>query len=147
MANYTHNMITGNIVRDAQIKERVIAATGEVMKVADFTVASNYEKRNGEKGVTYYKGSLWGDDAVKAVETLKKGTLVKVRGTLVPNTWTGRDGVVRTDLEFHGRTLVDAWDRGAKAWAQVTGLKAQAQSGIKAEAASGINAENLPFAG
>lgn len=133
MANYTHNMVTGNLVRDPEIKERTIAASGEIMKVADFTVASNYEKRNGEKGVTYYKASLWGEEALNAAKSLKKGNLVKVRGTLVPETWTGRDGQVRTSLAFHGRTLVDVWDRTAKAWTQVTGIKAEAQPGIKAE--------------
>ena len=136
--NFTHNMVTGNLTRDIELKERTVAATGQIMKVADFTVASNYERRNGEKGVTYYKASLWGEEAEKAAKLLKKGTLVKVRGTLVPETWTGRDGIQRTDLTFHGRTLVDAWDRGAKAWAQVTG-------GIKAESPAGIQAESLPF--
>ena len=137
-SNFTHNMVTGNLTRDIELKERTVAATGQIMKVADFTVASNYEKRNGEKGVTYYKASLWGEDAEKAAKLLKKGTLVKVRGTLVPETWTGRDGVQRTDLTFHGRTLVDAWDRNGRAWAQVTGS-------MKAESPAGIQAESLPF--
>ena len=142
--NYTHNMITGNLTKDIELKERTIAATGEKMMVADFTVASNFERRNGEKGVTYYKVSLWGKEAENAANTLKKGTLVKVRGTLVPETWTGRDGIQRTNLVFHGRTLVDAWDRQAKAWSAVT-LKAESPAGIKAEAPAGINAEILPF--
>ena len=143
--NFNHSMITGNLTKDPVITERTVAATGEIMKVANFTVANNFTRRNGEKAVAYYKVALWGEDAERAAG-LKKGNLVKVRGTLTTDTWTGRDGQVRVDQAFHGRTLVDVWNRDTKAWAQVT-MKAEAQPAVKAEAPSGINAETLPFAG
>lgn len=144
-ANFNHTMITGNLTRDPEINERTVAATGEILKVANFTVANNFKRRDGSDDVAYYRVALWGDDAEKAA-ALKKGTLVKVRGTLTADTWTGRDGKVRVQNQFHGKTLVDAWNRTTKAWAAITGsAKAETEPAPQAIAEEGIKAEVLPF--
>lgn len=125
-SNFNHSMITGNLTRDPEIKEVTIPSTGEIMKVANFTVANNFEHRDGTKDVTFYRASLWGADAERAA-SMKKGNLVKVRGTIVNKPWIDNKGATRNSLEFHGRTLVDVWDRETKAWAQVTTAKVAAK--------------------
>lgn len=124
--NFAHIMFTGNLTKDPSIAERTVPSTGEIMKVANFTVACNYTRRNGEQAVTYYKVALWGQDAEQAV-ALKKGNLVKIRATAInQQAWTGRDGVERIDNIVTGKTLVDRWDNNSRAWAAITGPAPQA---------------------
>ena len=146
--NYSRIMITGNLTKDPVITERTVAATGEIMKVANITIAKNFTHRDGRADVTFYDFALWGDEAEKAV-ALKKGYLAKVYATDIENRqWTGRDGVVRTSVSLKGLTGLSFWDRQNKAWAEVVNkMKAEAKPGIQATAEAGVTAESLPVAG
>ena len=105
MAQYSKVVLIGHVVRDP---EQRYLPSGET--VAEITVPYT-ERRRDERGewadgaTAWYRVSLVGALAQRAVEQLHKGTQVYVEGTLMPRPYTDREGHERVSLDVRGREL------------------------------------------
>ncbi len=83
-------LLEGNLTQDVEFIE---LATGK--NLAKFTIASNrwYRTNNQEfiSDVLYLKVEVWGKLAVSCKDYLKKGSAVKVIGSLRQNTWVDEE--------------------------------------------------------
>ena len=72
-------------------------------KVVNFSVAINdsYKTKQGERKeqTTYYNCSYWIN--AKIAEYLVKGTLVELSGRISSSAWIGKDGEIKSGLNFH----------------------------------------------
>jgi single-strand DNA-binding protein len=87
-------IITGRIGSDPEMRY-----INEGTPVVNFSVAHNWLYRD-EKSVKWIRVSIWGELAEKANETLHKGDLVKVSGTVTFRLWTRQDGTNVEELEL-----------------------------------------------
>jgi single-strand DNA-binding protein len=71
-------------------------------KVVNFSVAINdsYKTKQGERKeqTTYYNCSYWIN--TKIAEFLTKGTLVELSGRTSSSAWIGKDGEIKSGLNF-----------------------------------------------
>ena len=92
------NTIIGRITQNAKIN-----TLKNNKKVVNFSVAINdsYKTKQGERKeqTTYYNCSYWIN--VKIVEYLIKGTLVELSGRISSSAWIGKDGEIKSGLNFH----------------------------------------------
>ncbi|MFN6963406.1 MAG: single-stranded DNA-binding protein [Pyrinomonadaceae bacterium] len=101
-------IIVGNLGRDPELRY-----TPQGVAVCSFSVATN-EKRRDKSGeshdvTTWFKVTLWRQQAENASKYLTKGSPVYIEGRLRVEEWTDRDGNTRytldvqaTDMQFLG---------------------------------------------
>lgn len=92
------NTIIGRITKNAEIN-----TLKNDKKVVNFSVAINdsYKTKQGERKeqTTYYNCSYWIN--AKIAEYLTKGTLVELSGRISSSAWIGKDGEIKSGLNFH----------------------------------------------
>ena len=92
------NTIVGRITQNAKIN-----ILKNDTKVVNFSVAINdsYKTKQGERKeqTTYYNCSYWIN--AKIAEYLIKGTLVELSGRISSSAWIGKDGEIKSGLNFH----------------------------------------------
>lgn len=90
--------IVGRITRNAEINN-----LKNDKQVVNFSVAINdsYKTKQGERReqTTYYNCSYWIN--AKIADFLTKGTLVELSGRVSSNAWIGKDGEIKSGLNFH----------------------------------------------
>ena len=99
-------ILVGNLGRDPELRY-----TPQGLAVCDFSMATNDRKRDksGEYHdvPTWFRVTLWKNQAENAAKYLKKGNPVYIEGRLSLEEWTDRDGntrqtlaVTATDMHF-----------------------------------------------
>ena len=92
------NTIIGRVTKNAEIN-----TLKNDKQVVNFSVAINdsYKTKQGERKeqTTYYNCSYWIN--AKIAEYLTKGTLVELSGRTSSNAWIGKDGEIKSGLNFH----------------------------------------------
>jgi single-strand DNA-binding protein len=92
------NTIIGRVTQNAKIN-----ILKNDKKVVNFSVAINdgYKTKQGERKeqTTYYNCSYWIN--AKIAEYLIKGTLVELSGRISSSAWIGKDGEIKSGLNFH----------------------------------------------
>jgi len=86
--------ITGRMGSDPEMRY-----INEGTPVVNFSVAHNWLYRD-ERLVKWIRASVWGELAEKANDTLQKGDLVKVSGTVTFRPWTRQDGTNAEEVEL-----------------------------------------------
>jgi single-strand DNA-binding protein len=101
-------IVVGNLGRDPELRY-----TPQGIAVCSFTMATN-EKRRDKSGelqdtTTWFKVTLWRNQAENAAKYLTKGSTVYIEGRLRIEEWTDRDNnnrytldVQATDMQFIG---------------------------------------------
>ncbi len=97
--NGIHVALTGRLPRDPG--DLRYTANGNAM--LGFSVAVDDAKRREGDPTEWARVTVWGEDAERLANTLRKGSLVYAEGRGKLRTWTTSEGVERTDLE------VSAW--------------------------------------
>lgn len=96
------NTIVGRITQNA-----VINTLKNDKIVVNFSVAINdsYKTKQGERKeqTTYYNCSYWIN--AKIAEFLTKGTLVELSGRISSSAWIGKDGEIKSGLNFHTSSI------------------------------------------
>ncbi|BFO65368.1 single-stranded DNA-binding protein [Chryseobacterium sp. KCF3-3] len=94
--------IVGRITRNAEI-----SVLKNDRKVVNFSVAINnsYKTKQGERKdqTTYFNCSYWLSPNVAKI--LTKGALVELSGRVSSNAWIGKDGEIRSGLNFHTSSI------------------------------------------
>ena len=92
------NTIIGRVTQNAKIN-----ILKNDKKVVNFSVAINdgYKTKQGERKeqTTYYNCSYWIN--AKIAEYLTKGTLVELSGRISSSAWIGKNGEIKSGLNFH----------------------------------------------
>jgi single-strand DNA-binding protein len=92
-------MIIGNLGRDPEMRY-----TPNGQAVTQFTVAvnRNYKDQNGEwqEETEWFRVVVWGQQAERAAEHLRKGNKVYVEGRLQTRQWEDREGQKRYTTEL-----------------------------------------------
>lgn len=92
------NTIVGRITKNAEIN-----TLKNDKQVVNFSVASNdsYKTKDGERReqTTYYNCSYWISSNVAKI--LTKGSLVELSGRISSSAWIGKDGEIKSGLNFH----------------------------------------------
>ena len=90
-------ILVGNLGRDPELRY-----TPQGVAVCDFSMATNERKRDksGEYQdvPTWFRVTLWRNQAENAAKYLKKGNPVYIEGRLSLEEWTDRDGNTRQTL-------------------------------------------------
>ena len=90
--------ITGRLTRDAEVR-----TTSQDKQVVNFSVAINasYRNKQGERieQTIYFDCSYW--ISTKVARFLTKGTLVELTGRASSSGWIGKDGEIKSGLNFH----------------------------------------------
>lgn len=94
-------ILRGNLARDPEI--RIVNPNGKQTSVANFTIAVSREfiKQNGEqdKITTFVQCEAWDTGAEAISDSLKKGDLVMVEGSLRNDSWE-KDGVKHSTMKI-----------------------------------------------
>lgn len=92
------NTIVGRITKNAEIN-----ILKNDRQVVNFSIAinDNYKTKQGEikEQTTFYNCSYWIN--AKIAPYLIKGTLVELSGRISSNAWIGKDGEIKSGLNFH----------------------------------------------
>jgi single-strand DNA-binding protein len=97
-------IVVGNLGRDPELRY-----TPQGNAVCSFSLATN-EKRRDKSGefqdvTTWFRVTLWGNQAENASKYLAKGRPVYIEGRLRTEEWTDRDGNTRTSLEVNATEM------------------------------------------
>jgi single-strand DNA-binding protein len=97
-------IVVGNLGRDPELRY-----TPQGTAVCNFSVATN-EKRRDKSGdsqdvPTWFRVTLWRQQAENASKYLTKGSPVYIEGRLRVDEWTDRDGKTRYTLEVQGTEM------------------------------------------
>ncbi len=97
-------IIVGNLGRDPELRY-----TPQGTAVCNFSIATN-ERRKDKTGefqdiTTWFRVTLWGNQAENASKYLTKGKQVYIEGRLHLEEYTDRDGVQRQTLEVQGTDM------------------------------------------
>jgi single-strand DNA-binding protein len=94
-------ILRGNLARDPELRN--INANGKSTSVVNFTIATSREftKQNGEtdKITTFVQCEAWDSGAEAIADSLKKGDLVMVEGSLRNDSWE-KDGVKHSTMKI-----------------------------------------------
>lgn len=97
-------IIVGNLGRDPELRY-----TPQGTAVCSFTIATNERKRDksGEFNdiTTWFRVTLWGNQAETASKHLSKGSPIYIEGRLRVEEWTDRDNNNRYTLEVTGSEM------------------------------------------
>ena len=108
---YQKLVIIGNLGRDPEMRY-----TPSGQAVTNLNIATNrqYTANNGErvKETTWFRVSVWGNQAENANKYLRKGSKVLVEGRLTqdpatggPRVWTAQDGSPRASFEMTAQVV------------------------------------------
>ena len=106
-------IIVGNLGRDPELRY-----TPQGVAVCNFSLATNEKKRDksGELQdvTTWFRVTLWRNQAENAAKYLTKGRPVYIEGRLGVEEWTDRDGKSRYTLEVQAtdKQIISAGPRG-----------------------------------
>lgn len=129
MASFNKIQIVGYLGRKPELRH-----TPSGTAVADMSLATTERRRargaaEPEESTTWFRVTLWGQQAEAAAQYLDKGTLVFVEGRVTLRAWTDRDGNPRTSLEVNGTDLRFIGSRGDGARQEGTTRAQPATSG------------------
>ena len=138
--------IIGNLGRDPELRY-----TPNGRPVASFTVAVNQSTKNQQTGewieaTDWFRVTVFGNQAERMAENLRKGNRVFVDGRFKSREWEGQDGAKKSRTEIICENMI-MLDRG-------TGAPATASAGAPAKVASAaeapindneIRVEDIPF--
>ena len=155
-------MIIGNLGRDPEMRY-----TPSGQAVTQFTVATNrnYRDQNQEwqKETEWFRVVVWGQQAERAAENLRKGNKVYIEGRIQTRQWEDQTGQKRytTELVANQVTSLERRDRdeeapfpdeapgggyGRQGGAPSTGSSTGGQSSPRpAASSSGEDFDDLPF--
>ena len=104
-------ILVGNLGRDPELRY-----TPQGVAVCDFSIATNERKRDksGEfqEVATWFRVTLWRQQAENAAKYLSKGRQVYIEGRLSLEEWTDRDGNTRQTLQVQGTDMQFLGGRG-----------------------------------
>jgi single-strand DNA-binding protein len=104
-------IIVGNLGKDPELRY-----TPQGVAVCDFSMATNEKKRDksGEfqEVATWFRVTLWRNQAENAAKYLKKGSQVFIEGRLSLEEWTDRDGNTRQTLSVQASDMHFIGSRG-----------------------------------
>jgi single-strand DNA-binding protein len=97
-------ILVGNLGRDPELRY-----TPQGSAVCSFSMATN-ERKKDKSGefqniATWFRVTLWGNQAEVASKYLTKGKQVYIEGRLRMEEYTDRDGVVQKTLEVNGTDM------------------------------------------
>ena len=97
-------ILVGNLGRDPELRY-----TPQGTAVCSFSMATN-EKRRDKSGefqniATWFKVTLWGNQAETASKYLTKGKQVYIEGRLRMEEYTDREGAIQKTLEVNGSDM------------------------------------------
>ncbi len=87
--------VVGNVTRDPELR-----FTQGGMAVANFGVAWNKKKQDGEDEVSFFDVSCFRSLAENVAETITKGARVVIYGTLSQRSWENQEGERRSKVEI-----------------------------------------------
>ncbi|MBO6186726.1 MAG: single-stranded DNA-binding protein [Chryseobacterium sp.] len=129
--------IIGRVTKNAQINTLTNSK-----KVVNFSIAinDNYKNKQGERVelTTYYNCSYWISPNVAKI--LTKGTLVELTGRASSNAWIGKDGEIKSGLNFH-TSNIKLYGGGEKSKTE----RRPTAKPQKNEVANEDNEDDLPF--
>jgi len=112
---YSIATVAGRLGRDSELKY-----TAEGRAVLEVSLAE--DRGFGDKKKTiWWRLTLWGDQAEKGIELLKKGKAIIADGTVDVSAYLGQDGTAKASLEltvYHWRFLPDGSKRDGSEPAQ-----------------------------
>src|SRR4051794_31541186 len=113
-------ILIGNLGRDPELRY-----TPQGAAVCSFSMATN-EKRRDKSGelqdiTTWFKITLWRNQAENAAKYLTKGSPVYIEGRLRIEEWTDRDGNNRYTLDVQATDMQFIGSRGEGAGGEYTG--------------------------
>ena len=93
---YSENEVRlgGNLTRAPELRQ----ISGD-NSVADFGLAVNRRGINGKDEVLFIDITCWGKTAENCAKFLQKGSNVAIKGRLVMEQWTGKDGTQKSKLK------------------------------------------------
>ncbi len=87
--------VVGNVTRDPELR-----FTQGGMAVANFGVAWNKKKQDGEDEVSFFDVSCFRQLAENVAESITKGSRVVIYGTLSQRSWENQEGERRSKVEI-----------------------------------------------
>ena len=144
-------IIVGNLGRDPELRY-----TPQGVAVCNFSMATNEKKRDkaGEMQdvTTWFRVTLWRNQAENAAKYLTKGSPVYIEGRLGVEDWTDRDGngrytleVQATDMHFlGGGARNEEYSGGASPSAEFAGPADRSTTGT-ATAPAPSGDDDIPF--
>jgi single-strand DNA-binding protein len=87
--------VVGNVTRDPELRFTPAGAA-----VANFGVAWNLKRQDGEDQVSFFDVTCWRQLAENVAESLTKGMRVVVYGRLEQRSWQTQDGEKRSKVEI-----------------------------------------------
>lgn len=97
-------ILVGNLGRDPELRY-----TPQGLAVCDFSMATNERKKDKQGEYqdvpTWFKVTLWRNQAENATKYLKKGSPVYIEGRLSQEEWQDRDGNTRFTLAVQGTEM------------------------------------------
>ena len=87
--------VVGNVTRDPELR-----FTQSGMAVANFGVAWNKRKQDGEDEVSFFDVSCFRQLAENVAESIHKGSRVVIYGTLSQRSWENQEGERRSKVEI-----------------------------------------------
>jgi single-strand DNA-binding protein len=141
-------IVVGNLGRDPELRY-----TPQGVAVCSFTMATN-EKRRDKSGdlndvTTWFRVTLWRNQAENAAKYLTKGSPVYIEGRLRLDEWTDRDGNTRFTLDVQATDMQFIGGGARDADAAYTGPEEDASTAsappAAAAAAGGSGDDDIPF--
>ncbi|MBA3779654.1 MAG: single-stranded DNA-binding protein [Chloroflexi bacterium] len=126
-------MIIGNLGRDPEMRY-----TPNGQAVTQFTVATNrnYRDQQGEwqKETEWFRVVVWGQQAERTAEYLRKGSKVYIEGRIQTRQWEDQSGQKRYTTELIANTVTNLERRPTEEGAEFGGDR-EAQPGQPAQSA------------
>ena len=144
-------IIIGNLGRDPELRY-----TPQGVAVCSFTMATN-EKRRDKSGemndvTTWFRVTLWRNQAENAAKYLTKGSPVYIEGRLRLEEWTDRDGnnrftldVQATDMQFIGSGAPRDTEYAPPGPEDEAPVRETTPPATSAAAAGGSTDDDIPF--
>lgn len=140
----------GNLGRDPEMRY-----TPDGRPVTTFSVAVNRNTKNqaGEwlEETEWFRVTVWGNQAERMAENLRKGSRVYVEGRFRTREWEGQDGAKRTALEVTADNVINL-ERRAREEGEGSFAPATAAAGVPAGGPPGgfrgsddTELDDLPF--
>lgn len=145
---YCKIQFIGNLGRDPEMR---FQSSGQA--VTQFSVAVNQGVKNKETGewsddTDWYNVSVWGQQAERAAESLRKGNKVFVEGRFKTREYEAKDGTKRTSLDVNADSCINLATAEAGAQSDAPEGTFSAPATATAPRAAGQPAEtfdDLPF--
>jgi single stranded DNA-binding protein (ssb) len=138
-------VLVGRLTRDPELRR---TGTGKAVCSFDIAISRRFKDQStGEwkdADPTFVPVVVWGDQAERCGERLKKGVPVHVEGRLQTNKWEGSDGAKRSRLEVIASRIQFL---SVAKQASAIGAKASSEDSEYAPASdiSGEEDEDIPF--